>query len=78
MYAKTFYWLRMWSKFALTVRTIKDITYDMQEFLVMLFGVVALFANAVYILDLGRRGLDNELFKGVGDNNNKLLGSLIN
>ena len=78
IYSKTFYWLRMWPTYALSVRVIKDVTYDMKEFLVLLFGVVALFGNAIYILDLGRRGEPNELFSGVGDNNNKWLGSLIN
>ena len=78
IYSKTFYWLRMWPTYALSVRVIKDVTYDMKEFLVLLFGVVALFGNAIYILDLGRKGEPNELFSGVGDNNNKWLGSLIN
>ena len=78
IYSKTFYWLRMWPTYALSVRVIRDVTYDMKEFLVLLFGVVALFGNAIYILDLGRRGEPNELFSGVGDNNNKWLGSLIN
>ena len=78
IYSKTFYWLRMWPTYALSVRVIKDVTYDMKEFLVLLFGVVALFGNAVYILDLGRRGEQNEIFSGIGDNNNKWLGSLIN
>ena len=78
MYTKIFYWLRMWPKFALTVRVIKDVTFDMTEFLVMLFGVVALFGNAIYILDLGRRDTEAEIFPGIGENNNKWLGSLIN
>ena len=78
IYSKTFYWLRMWPTYALSVRVIKDVTYDMKEFLVLLFGVVSLFGNAIYILDLGRKGEPNELFSGVGDNNNKWLGSLIN
>lgn len=55
IYSKTFYWLRMWPTYALSVRVIRDVTYDMKEFLVLLFGVVALFGNAIYILDLGRR-----------------------
>ena len=52
----------MWPTYALSVRVIKDVTYDMKEFLVLLFGVVALFGNAIYVLDLGRRGEPNELF----------------
>ena len=65
IYSKTFYWLRMWPTYALSVRVIKDVTYDMKEFLVLLFGVVALFGNAIYVLDLGRRGEPNELFQGI-------------
>ena len=44
----------------------------------MLFGVVALFGNAIYILDQGRQDQSNELFPAIGPEKHKWLGSLIN
>ena len=76
MYTKIFYWLRMFKGYDLTVRVIRDIVFDISEFLVLLFGIVALFGNAIYILDLGRLGQENELFPAVYGK--KWLGSLIN
>ena len=80
MYTKIFYWLRMSQDYALAVRVLNDVAYDMRVFLVMLFGVVALFGNAVYILDLGRLGEANEIFPPIGQGpaRSKLLGSLAN
>ena len=79
MYTKIFYWLRMSQTLAFNVRVLKDVAYETRYFLILLFGIVALFGNAIYILDLGRGNEDSngvELFPAV--QRKKWLGSLVN
>jgi len=79
MYTKIFYWFRMFQTLAFNVRVLKDVAYETRFFLILLCGIVALFGNAIYILDLGRQLDDDsgaELFPAV--QRKKWLGSLVN
>ena len=60
MYAKLFYWMRLFDDYAAFIRMLQEIVIDIVPFMVFLVICIGMFSNSLLLLDQSRRlnGID--------------------
>ena len=61
MWAKVFYWMRLFSQTSYYIRMVVDTLSDVSTFLILFFAILFTFGNAIFILNYNRKLSDEEV-----------------